>query len=170
MDWIPALLKHLAIARSAIGALFITSVVLYAGPRISPTYIDPVPKEWGPVLVAALVFSGCLLLFWGCSSAWGLAKLRWAATATHIASYQLDQLEIEVLLALGHNPSEPLNLERMDYEKLQLSRLEVVELMHGLKKKGLVSLNPFGNDLVSLTSTGRQRALKIQREVSKNET
>lgn len=41
MEWIPALLKHLVIARSAIGALFITSVVLYVGPRISPTYIDP---------------------------------------------------------------------------------------------------------------------------------
>lgn len=170
MDWIPSLLKHLAIARSAIGALFITSVVLYAGPRIAPTYIDPVPKEWGPVLVAALAFSACLLLFWGCSSVWGLAKWRWAATSSYLASCQLDQLEIDALLALGHNPSEPLNLERVDYEKLQLSRLEVVELMHGLKKKGLVSLNPYSDDLVSLTPTGRQRALEIQREVSKNAT
>lgn len=108
MNWIPELLKHLVITRSAIGALFITSVVLYAGPRISPTYIDPVPKVWEPVLVAALVFSACLLLFWGCSSVWGLAKRMWAATDTLLASYQLNQLEKEALLALGHNPSEPL--------------------------------------------------------------
>lgn len=168
MDWIPALLKHLAISRSAIGALFVTSVVLYAGPRIAPAYVDPVPKEWMPVLIAVLVFSACLILFWSCSSVWGLVKRRWIATSAFLASYQLDQLETNALLALGHNPSEPLNLERVDYEQLQLSRLEVVELMHGLKKKGLVSFNPYSSELVSLTQTGRQRALEIQRGVAKN--
>jgi len=170
MDWIPALLKHLAISRSAIGALFITSMVLYVGPRIAPTYIDPVPREWGAPLVAALVFAACLLLFWGCSSVWALAKRRWDATSVFIASCQLNQIETDALLGLGHNPSEPMNLGRLDYEGLQLSRLEVVELMHGLEKKGLVSLNPYCNDLVSLTHTGRQRALEIQREVAKNAT
>ena len=170
MEWIPALLKHFAISRSAIGALFITSVVLYAGPRIAPTYIDPVPREWMPVLVALLVFSACLLLFWGCSSVWALAKRRWVATSAFLASCQLDQLETDALLALGHNPSESLNLERMNYEQLQLSRLEVIELMHGLEKKGLVSFNPYSSNLVSLTPTGRQRALEIQRGVAKNAT
>jgi hypothetical protein len=170
MDWIPALLKHLAISRSAIGALFITSVTLYAGPRIAPTYIDPVPREWMPVLVAFLVFTACLLLFWGCSSVWGLAKCRWVATSAFIASCQLDQLEADALLALGDYPSESLNLERVNYERLQLSRLEVMELMNGLEKKGLVSFNPYSSNLVALTPTGRQRALEIQRGVERKAT
>lgn len=166
MDWIPALLKHLAISRSIVGAVFITSAVLYAGPRLAPAYVDPVPKEWASALAGALVFSACLLLFWACSTVWVAAKHRWSKTSAFLASFQLNQLEMQVLFALGEHPSKPMDLENIDYERLSLSRLEVVELMHGLAKKGLVSLNPYDDNLVSLTSVGRQRALEIQRTAS----
>ncbi len=86
-----------------------------------------------------------------------------AAASAAFASHQLNQLEMQFLHALGENPSEPLNLERVDYTVLQLSRLEVLELVDGLRRKGLVSLNPYSLELVSLTSNGRQRALDIQR-------
>lgn len=168
MDWIPALLKHLAISRSVIGAIFITGLVLYVGPRVAPAYVDPVPKEWAPVLVGALVFSAALLLFWGTSAVWTFLARRWKTTSALVQSFQLNELEMHLLLAMGLNPSNPLNLERVNYESLELSRLEVLELVHGLSKKGLVSFNPFDSDLVSLTPTGRQRALELEREVKKN--
>ena len=163
MDWIPALLKHLAISRSVVGAVFITSAVLYSGPRLLPAYVDPVPKDWAYALVGALVFSACLLLFWSCSAAWAMARHRWVKTVALLSSHELGQLEVDILHSLGENPSEPLNIQRVDYEGLGLSRLEVLELMHGLSKKGLVSINQFDSKLVSLTPIGRERALEIQR-------
>lgn len=170
MDWIPALLKHLALSRSIIAAAFVAAAVLYAGPRIAPAYVDPVPREWAAVLVAVLVFSGFLLATWGASAVWVLVKRRWVATGILLASHQIDHVEMMFLLALGENPREPLNLDEVDYENLQFSRLAVFELVHGLQKKGLISINPYSSKLISLTSTGRQRALTGQRQAANNAT
>ena len=166
MDWIPALLKHLAISRSIVGAAFVTSFSLYFGPRFAPNYVDAVPKEWSFVLVGVLVFSACLLTFWSCSAFWSAAARRWKVTTELLASYELDQLEVDFLYALGQRPAEALNLDNVDYEALRLSRLEVIELVHGLEKKGLVAINPYSSNLVSLTAGGRSRALEIQRASS----
>jgi DNA-binding MarR family transcriptional regulator len=170
MDWIPALLKHLSAARSAVGAAFVTSLVMYLGPRLAPAFVDPVPKEWAWVVPVVLVFSGSMLLFWTLSAVWNALKRRWAAGSALLASFDLSPLEADFLHALGSNPSEPLDLNRVDYEAMQLSRLEVMELVTGLSKKGLVRVNPYSLELVSLTATGRQRALKIQREAKRNAT
>lgn len=165
MDWIPALLKHLDVSRSIVGAVFVTSAVLYAGPRFAPTYVDTVPKEWTVVLVGTLVFSACLLLFWGCSAVWVGAKSRWVRTSALLASFQLSQPEMDVLLGLGEHPNDSMNIENIDYERVQISRLEVVEMMHSLAKKGLIFFN---FNRVSLTPIGRQRALELQRALANN--
>jgi hypothetical protein len=163
MDWIPALLKHLAISRSVVGAVFITSLVLYVGPRALPTYVEAVPREWAAVVVGAMVFSGTLLCFWGSSAVWAATRRRWSESSAMLASFDLKPLEAEILVNLGANPTEPLNLGNVDYEALSLSRLEVLELMHGLSRKGLVSVNTLRGNFVSLTPLGRQRALDIER-------
>jgi hypothetical protein len=163
MDWIPALFKQLGLSRSVVGAVFITSVVLFIGPRIAPGMIDSVPKPWGAVVVAAMVFSGSLLLFWGAGSVWIRAVNRWDRTSKMLASIDLSQLEVDLLHVMGDRPSEALNLEAVNYEGLGLSRLEVLELVHGLERKGLLRFNQFSSELVWLTATGRERALEIQR-------
>lgn len=168
MDWITNFLKHLGISRSVIGAAFVTSAVLYVGPRLAPAYVEPIPKEWTPSVLAALVFSASLLFFWACVGTWAFAKAQWRAASALIASHELNQTEQEILLAMGERPSEPINLEKINYEGVRMSRLEVMELMHSLRKKGLVLINPYADNLVSLTSTGRQRALEIQRAFSGN--
>lgn len=66
MDWVTNFLKHLGISRSVIGAAFITSAVLYAGPRVAPAYIEPIPKEWAPA-VLAVVKGVSFGLFFECS-------------------------------------------------------------------------------------------------------
>jgi hypothetical protein len=163
MDWIPALLKHLALSRSAIAAAFVTALVLYAGPRLFPTYVEPVPREWAAVVVGVLVFSGFLLCTWAVSGLWRWCARRWEQTCALLASQRISDMEADFLRGLGQRPSEPWSLERLPYDELQLSRLEVLELVHGLARKGLVSINPYKTELVSLTATGRQRALEIQR-------
>ncbi len=163
MDWIPALLKHLGLSKSVVAASFVTSLALFVGPRIAPAYVDSVPREWAPVVVGVFVFTGFLLLVWGAAAIWAHLHQNWKVGSALIASYQLDELEAEFLQALGENPSEPLDLERVDYAAVRLSQLEVLEMVHGLNRKGLVVLNPYSSKLVSLTARGRERALEIQR-------
>lgn len=170
MDWVPALLKQLGLSRSVIDAIFITALALYVGPRAAPAYVDPVPKEWSAVVVGLLVFSGALLIFWTLSSLYGALNRRWRRTAAALASFQLNQDEINLLYAMGENPRESLNLENVNYEQIGFTRLEVLELVHGLERKGLVSSNQFSSDLFLLTSTGRQRSLEIHRNSRRNET
>lgn len=169
MDWIPSLLKHLAISRSVIGAAFVTACVMYFGPRFAPSYVDPVPKEWGFVVVAVLAFSGFLLITWAVSGMLRAARQKITSASEKISALKLSQEEVDLLYALGQNPSESLNLDRVNYEGIALSRLEVLNLVLGLEKKGLVSLNPYSaSDLVSLTKTGMLRALEIQRASRKS--
>jgi len=170
MDWIPALLKHLGLSRSVVGAIFVTALVLYVGPRVAPAYVDPVPKEWAAVVVGSLVFSGAVLLFWALSSLWGSARRRWRQTSTMVASFQLNQEEVNLLYAMGESPRESLSFDSINYEQVGLTPLEVLELVHGLERKGLVSINQFNSDLFTLTPTGRQRALDIQRNSRRNAT
>ncbi len=74
MDWTPALLKQFGVSRSLVVAAFVTSLVLYLGPRLTPLYIEAVPREWASVIVGALVFSGFLVLLWSIIFATRLAR------------------------------------------------------------------------------------------------
>lgn len=168
MDWIPALLKHLGLSRSAIGAIFITALTLYVGPRLAPAYVDSVPKEWAVVVVGSLVFSGTLLLFWVLSFTYGSLGRRWKRAASARASRELNQNEINLLYAMGEAPRELLDFDKINYEQVGLTRLEVLELVHGLQRKGLISINQFNSRLFSLSSMGRQRALEIQKNSKRN--
>lgn len=164
MDWIPSLLKHLAISRSAIGAVFATACVMYFGPRFAPYYVDSVPKEWAFVIVTVLAFSGFLLFTWAVSGAFRIVGRKFTSASEKISAQKLGQGEVNLLYALGKNPTDSLNLDHVNYEEINLSRLEVLNIVHSLEKKGLVSLNPYSaSGLVSLTQSGMKRALEIQR-------
>jgi len=64
-------------------------------------------------------------------------------------------------------PSVPLNLDRIDYETARLSRPELMELVHGLFRKGLVRPNLYDGGLLSLILEGN--ALEIRRTVGRGE-
>lgn len=160
MDWIPALLKQLSIARSAIGAVFITALILYVGPRVAPTYIEQVPKEWAAVPIAALSFSGCLLIFWGFAAAWSYTKRGAGSVAMSLRSSNLSHAEMAMLLEMGKRPNEALDLDRWDGHPM---RLEVEEIANKLARLGLVRVNPYSSALISLSEKGKARALAIER-------
>lgn len=133
-------------------------------PKVRTGIRGPSFKRMGICCNSILIFSGFLLFTWAISGIWGSTKRKLAAASEIINSLKLSQDEVNLLYFLGEHPSEPLNLDRVNYEAISLARLEVLDLVHNLKKKGLVSLNPYSSsELVSLTSSGRQRALEIQR-------
>jgi hypothetical protein len=165
MDWIPSLLKHLSISRSAVVAVLITAVTLYVGPKVAPTYFDAVPAPWSILVQAALVFSGCLVLFWAWSSTVRSVSKTWRKLMQLYRSKNLDENEAGLLFAMGQYPSDPLNIERINFQSrdFPLSELELLHILNGLTIKGLVSRNPFTYNLFSLTDRGRQVALDITR-------
>jgi hypothetical protein len=165
MDWLPGLLKHLSISKSVTGAIFVTSATLYGGPRVIPTYVEPVPKDWSAVLVGALVFSGSLLLFWAVAGAWRMVRRGANAATMALAASTLERNEEGFLAVLGMNPNTPFHLDNVDYAQAPFTKLEVLELAESLSKKGLVRISDFNDDLVRLTSEGRKRALEIQRQL-----
>lgn len=164
MDWIPALLKHLNISRLFVVAAFMVSVVMYAVPRVAPEFVDPVPKELNPAVVAVLVGTGFLLSVWSISAIWAFAKSAWAAVGALFAKALLNQRHQQLLLALGKNPRGSLDLDKVDYERLDLTQLEVLELVDQLQRAGLVSTDIFSPEQVSLTKMGQRQALKIHRQ------
>lgn len=163
MEWITTLLKHLAISRLAVVAVFVAASVLYFGPRFAPTYVDSVPKEWAVALMGILIFSGCIVIFWMFAFIWSLAKRGCKLLATAVMRWRLRPLEKNLLTALAENPNDSLDLAQVNYQALALTRLEVLQSAHGLSKKGLANINPYNENLVSLTGAGRKRALVLQR-------
>lgn len=163
MEWLPALLKHLAIARSAVLAAFVAAVVMLVGPRLASAYVPAPPTGWIPYLLAVSLFSGCLLVLWAIEAIWTAAKLPFAAAkALRGERVALDSKESAVIYALGCKPTEPINLDVLNYTTSS-SRLELLEVVKGLSKKGLVETNPWSDQLVSLTEVGRKRAVQIHR-------
>ena len=89
---------------------------------------------------------------------------------TTIRVSHLSEDEMTIILAMGNNPDAPINLEHVNYDGINTSLLELTKMMHDLSSKGLVSLNLFSRSLISLTDAGRQKALKIKRELTNNKT
>lgn len=164
MDWIPALLKHLAIARSGVVAAFVTTAVFLFIPLVAPNFLPKFSANWTAALMGAFLFSGCLLAIWGLEAASSAVKrIMASAKASRGLNANLNHIEASVIYSLGCNPAEPLNLDAIDYASGSTTRLELMEVVSGLTDKGLVDENPFARNLVTLTANGRKRALELHR-------
>ena len=64
---------------------------------------------------------------------------------------------------MGDNPSEPMNLDGINYRDAPFSKLELMQWVADLEKNNLVTINPWHENLVTLTVSGREKALEIQR-------
>lgn len=167
MEWLTDFIKHLAISRTLVGAVFVTSIVMVVGPKVYPTLVPAVPQPWSSALFGVMVLSSALLILWCIAALWSLLARGVRATSTTISAATLNQGHTDVLHAMGNNPSQPLNLDNINYDQAPFSRLEIEQLMRELKQKGLVSFNEWGENLVSLTQSGKERALEIQRRAKK---
>ncbi len=170
MDWLPALLKHLSIARSAIVALLVASAALYFGPRVVPGYFDPLPQEWSIVVVGVFIFSACLVILWGLSYAWTVIKEVGGGLTTNLSARWLNDLERSLLIGLAERPTESFNLEGVNYREVNFTHLELLQVAYQLERKGLVRVNSYNENLVTLSENGRKRALKLQRQSKTNAT
>lgn len=163
MDWITDLLKHLAIKKSVVVAVFITAIVMVFGPNLFPDLVPSTPQPWPALVFGVMVLSGTLILFWALDIAYSAIVKFFRSAKANISSPALETHHYEFLLALGKNPSEPLDLDNLDYDGASFTKLEIMQWALDLKNNNLVKTNPWNENLISLTSPGRTKALEIQR-------
>lgn len=166
MDWLADILKNLTISKALVAAIFITSVVMYVGPNFTLIVIPQMQSELVPYLFAVMMFTGCLLLFWGLSAIWRKARKSVRSTARFfMPNPKLSEAETVLLVAMAQDPSQPISLDNIDYSRAPGTKLEFHHWTQQLAIKGLARVNQWDDNLVSLTILGRKRALEIQRQL-----
>jgi hypothetical protein len=165
MDWLADILKNLTISKTLVAAVFVTSVVMYVGPILLPDGVPKLQTEYAPYLFATMVLTGFLLSFWGIAAFWSLIKMSMRSAARVLVDSTLSEPEIALLFFIAKDPTQPINLNHIDYSNAPGSKLEFHHLTKQLEAKGLARINELNDNLVSLTDLGRERALKIQKQV-----
>lgn len=164
MEWLTDIIKKLEISRLLVSAVFVTSVVMYFGPTLTPNNTPRVPEDFLPALFGLMVLTGCLLIFWAIAEAWIFITKGVRKTTQAFKNGSLSDAEIAILHVLGRDPTTPLDLSTIDYSATPATKLEFHHIASGLEEKGLVYINGFDENLVSLTKLGRDKALDLHRE------
>lgn len=161
------MLKHLGVSRSAIGAVFVTALTLQFGHSWAPKLIPEIPASWKWVVTGAFVFSGFLLAFWAMAGFWKWSKAVVSSKRDFKRSLVLSPLERSIIVFMGQNPSEWLDLEAIDYNRLGVTKAKVFVCVEELKQKGLIDGNHFvSGNRVFLTKRGVERAAALLPEPS----
>jgi hypothetical protein len=164
MDWITDFLKHLAITRSIVAAVFITTLVMVIGPHLFPAIVPSTPQPWSPVLFGVMVLSGVLLIFWAVNIIYILCNSYFfTPDRTSISPPNLNNNHYELVLVLGENPSQPLCLDNINYNVASFTKLEIMQWVLDLKSNSLVSLIHGTKILLALRRKAEQKRLKSKK-------
>jgi hypothetical protein len=160
MSWLGELLNHLTVSKGLVWAIFVTSLILIAGPYMAPDWFDPVPNNWRWIVVGSGVFTLTLIVMWivppifrGLVSTPGRIRNspRWNPP---------NEAEEAFIFLLGRiSPNEFLDLDSLNNPKMP--KLELLALCSSLDKKGLLHIHQYNDNLVELTAEGRAYALKL---------
>jgi hypothetical protein len=170
MNWLSDLLRQVTVSRSLTAAAFATSAALLLGPKVLPSVVEPVPKEWQFLPAAVLVFSGCFLLLWLGTAAWrGLRHTYWSVVYS-IRGRKIEDNELEVLQTLAARPDTPMNVRTVNYETSPLSELQMSLVMDALASKGLIRFGPHERVIIFLTARGKRIAVQSMRRRNEGAT
>jgi hypothetical protein len=160
MSWLGDVLKHLEISKAFTGAIFVSSLVVLIGPKLFPNAFDAVPTQWRWLVGGACIFSGTLLVLWAAAPSWRLIVNAPTRLLNSPSLFSPTAKENGFLVFLGENfPNDSAHLDRISNDNI--SKLETLEMSYDLQRKGLVRVNPFDTNLVSLTPEGRKYALRL---------
>lgn len=162
MNWVADILKNLTISKALVASVFITSVIMYFGPMLAPSNVPKFQTELVPYLFAVMVLTACLLFFWGLTALWNLTKTSMRSAARALDS-SLSEAEEALLFVMAKDPTQPFNLDNIDYSQAPGTKLEFHHWTKKLEAKGFAQINEWDDNLISLTHSGRNKALEIQR-------
>jgi hypothetical protein len=163
MDWLKDIVKTLAISRTLVAAVFITTAAMYLGPIFFPGRVPQIQADYVAYLFAAMVMSGCLLVLWGIAAVWSISNDGIRKARKSLRRGSLSNPEIFILHILGKDPTQPLSLSDIDYSRAPATKLEFHNVVKQLEAKDLVTTSEWDENLVWLTEEGRVKALDILR-------
>ncbi|WP_188008861.1 hypothetical protein [Grimontia hollisae] len=164
MNWISDIFKDITVSKTLTTACFITGMSLLTTPRLFPHIFEAVPKVWATGLLGVVVFSGCLLAFWGLQSVKSKIVGFIKNIAQYIRSNKLSELELEFIYLLGKLADKTVDLDNINYREVMVSKLELLDVCRTLKEKGLLDINMWNENLVSLSENGRKKALELHKK------
>ncbi|MCX9527430.1 hypothetical protein IG547_08210 [Vibrio cholerae] len=163
MNWISDIFKDIAVSKSLTGACFITGLSLFFAPTFFPNTFDALPKIWATGTLGVIVFSGSLLVFWGLRSVKESIFGFLTTKAQHRRSQRLSDFELNFIFELGKLADKTADLNNINYDLAPFSKLELLDSCRTLEEKGLLDINLFDENLVSLTENGRKKALELHK-------
>lgn len=164
MEWLYEIIKHINASITFTASLFITSTALIIGPSYYPSLFNELDGKWKIGAVGMAVFSATMIIVWLIPKLWQGAMSIFTKGSIALSSKSLSANEKDLIPALGRLADESLNLRNLrnlNYSEVGLSKLEVLALSKKLSGKGLVDINMFEENLISLSSLGRDKAIKL---------
>ncbi|HGZ6434060.1 TPA: hypothetical protein ACOLXW_004372 [Vibrio parahaemolyticus] len=163
MNWVSEIFKDITVSKTLTGACFITGISLLFIPTFFPDTLEALPKSWATGTLGVVVFSGCLLLFWGLRAI-RERIVRFITTKTQNSrSQSLTDFELSFVFELGKLADKTMNLDNINYNAATFSKLELLDVCRTLKEKGLLDVNCNDENLVSLSENGRKKALELHK-------
>ncbi|BDR36533.1 hypothetical protein PDY_35810 [Photobacterium damselae subsp. damselae] len=77
---------------------------------------------------------------------------------------KLSNTEIELISFLGTYADKSFDLRDFNYDEANFTKLEILARCNTLKDKGLLCINPYNENIIFLSESGRKKALKLQKE------
>ena len=162
MGWLSDLFKHITISKPLTASAFPALFAVSFGYKWFPDYFQKLPGVWSTVVLGLLIFSGFLLAIWFLPYVWNFLSRSVSTVYMYFYARNLSDLEKNVILALAIKyADEAMNLRDINYENTGHPKLKVLDATYKLSKKGLVRLNSYDENLVSLTKKGRALGLSL---------
>lgn len=170
MDWLTEIIKQLQTSRACVTAVFVACLSVLLGHAFAPSLIPEVPDDWKLPLIGGLIFSGTLLAFIIIPFFWSyfskiLNNKSQKTRSLNLSSNEQGFLYIMALI-IEDSREDFINLSNLNYDAMEISRLETQEVASSLVNKGLIKTNPFESTLVSFTITGRSKAIEIKNSIT----
>ncbi|EJC6860299.1 hypothetical protein [Vibrio parahaemolyticus] len=163
MNWVSEIFKDITVSKTLTGACFITGISLLFAPAFFPDTLEALPKGWATGTLGVVVFSGSLLMFWGLRVVKeGIVSFITTKTQNSL-SQSLTDFELSFIFELGKLADKTADLDNINYNSVSFSKLELLDVCRTLKEKGLLDVNCFDENLVSLTENGRKKALELHK-------
>ncbi|MCG9704014.1 hypothetical protein [Photobacterium damselae] len=164
MNWISELFKNITVSKTLTSACFLTGLTLLVLPSYLPDMFGQLPKILATVVLAITVFTGCLVFFWGGNLLKVVLFAFFSLKVQESRAKKLSNAEIELISFLGTYADKSFDLRGFNYDEANFTKLEILARCNTLKDKGLLCINPYNENIIFLSESGRKKALKLQKE------
>jgi len=165
MDWLNDLIKQINLSKPIAIAMFISTLILWnMKVWFGVDAFETIPLS---IVIWVCLFSGSLIVIWVLIAFYKLVKNLFITVLRKYQLRGLTELQKDFLVTLGSSEIEHLNISRLDFKKIGVTKLEIDSLFNDLNKKGLVYVGVQNSDFVVITDYGKEIAWGIVKKLRK---